>query len=171
MPTHSRIIGSPLRGLLMAALAPVFLAACATTPPPEADPDIDPEGLELLMGAIEEAKGVQPPNTVRPGDLAGGQARSFSELLSRIPGVRVVENPDRGMQVRVRGISSITGGQEPLFILDGMVVQFDGQDIDGLDTRSIESITVLKNAGETAVYGSRGANGVIVIRTKGGGGL
>ena len=87
-------------------------------------------------------------------------------MLSRIPGVWVTDQREDGIRVRIRGISSMVGGQEPLFVLDGMIVQFQGRDLDGVDTRSIESITVLKDAGETAFYGSRGANGVIVIWTK-----
>ena len=154
-------------GTTLPAVALVlFPLACATSPAPENNPNVDPEGLELLMGTIAESRVVEPPNTVRPDDINGAPARPFSELLSRIPGVRVTEIPQHGIAVRVRGISSMVAGQEPLFVLDGMVVQFDGRDIDGLDTRNIESITVLKNAGETAIYGSRGANGVIVIRTK-----
>jgi TonB-dependent SusC/RagA subfamily outer membrane receptor len=62
--------------------------------------------------------------------------------------------------------SNTIRGEEPHFVLDGMVVRFDGRDINGLDPRTIESITVLKNAGDTAIYGSRGANGVILIKTK-----
>ena len=167
MKASSQPIGARVVVSLFALVTAFLLTACATTPPPEENPDIDPEGLQLLMGSIEAAREVQPPNTVRPDDIEGAHTRTFSEMLRRIPGVWVTEIPQYGISVRIRGISSIVGGQDPLFVLDGMIVKFNGQDIDGLDTRSIESITVLKDAGDLAIYGSRGANGVIVIRTKG----
>ena len=165
MKDFPRLVRDALRQLPLAVIV-LFPLACATSPSPENNPDIDPEGFELLMGSIAEARIVEPPNTVRPEDIEGSPARTFSEMLSRIPGVWVTDQREDGIRVRIRGISSMVGGQEPLFVLDGMIVQFQGRDLDGVDTRSIESITVLKNAGETAFYGSRGANGVIVIWTK-----
>jgi TonB-dependent SusC/RagA subfamily outer membrane receptor len=70
------------------------------------------------------------------------------------------------MSVRIRGSNtSILGGEEPLFVLDGMVYE-SADGLNSLDPNAIESISVLKDAGATAIYGSRGANGVIVIRTK-----
>jgi TonB-dependent SusC/RagA subfamily outer membrane receptor len=164
MKDFPRLVRDALRQLPLAAIG-LFPLACATAPSPENNPEIDPEGFELLMGSIAEARIVEPPNTVRPDDIEGSP-RTFSEMLSRIPGVWVTDQRENGIHVRIRGISSIIGGQEPLFVLDGMIVQFQGRDLDGIDTRSIESITVLKDASETAFYGSRGANGVIVIRTK-----
>ncbi len=159
-----RLVRDSLRQLPLVVIVLCPLA-CATSPSPENNPNIDPEGFQLLMGSIAEARTVEPPNTVRPDDIEGS-ARTFSEMLSRIPGVWVTDQREDGIRVRIRGISSMIGGQEPLFVLDGMIVQFQGRDLDGVDTRSIESITVLKDASETAFYGSRGANGVIVIRTK-----
>lgn len=164
MKDFPRLVRDALRQLPMAVIV-LFPLSCATSPSPENNPDIDPEGFGLLMGSIAEARIVEHPNTVRPDDIEG-PARTFSEMLSRIPGVWVTDQREDGIRVRIRGISSMVGGQEPLFVLDGMIVQFQGRDLDGVDTRSIESITVLKDAGETAFYGSRGANGVIVIRTK-----
>lgn len=86
-------------------------------------------------------------------------------MLSRVPGLQVTEGPDGNVTVRVRGATSFRGGQDPLFVLDGAALP-SLAGIDGIDPSTIESITVLKDAGDTAIYGSRGANGVIVIRTK-----
>ena len=66
-------------------------------------------------------------------------------------------------QIRVRGITSINAGNEPLIILDG--VPYDG-DMNNINTQDIESMTVLKDAASNALYGARGANGVIMITTK-----
>ena len=66
-------------------------------------------------------------------------------------------------QIRIRGISSINAGNEPLIILDG--VPYDG-DMNNINSQDIESMTVLKDAASNALYGARGANGVIMITTK-----
>jgi TonB-dependent SusC/RagA subfamily outer membrane receptor len=83
-------------------------------------------------------------------------------MLRRVPGVQVDEHSGGRISVVIRGRNTFQGGREPLYVLDGMVIQ----GIDGLNPMNIESITVLKNADATAVYGSRGANGVILIRSK-----
>ena len=72
--------------------------------------------------------------------------------------------PGAGMSIRIRGGGSITQSNDPLFIVDG--VQVSG--IDDIPADNIESIDVLKDAASTAIYGARGANGVIIITTKSG---
>ena len=65
--------------------------------------------------------------------------------------------------IRIRGISSINAGKDPLVILDG--IPYDG-DLNNISNQDIESMTVLKDAASSALYGARGANGVIIITTK-----
>ena len=65
--------------------------------------------------------------------------------------------------MRIRGVGSLSAGNTPLYIVDG--VPFDG-DISSINTQDIESMTVLKDAASNALYGARGANGVIMITTK-----
>jgi TonB-dependent SusC/RagA subfamily outer membrane receptor len=87
-------------------------------------------------------------------------------LQGRVAGVSVVRTAD-GIAVRIRGGSSIYGNNEPLYILDGMPIQPGPNGaLVGLNPNDIESIKVLKDAADTAMYGIRGANGVIVIKTK-----
>ena len=84
-----------------------------------------------------------------------------------MPGVSVTSQdgrPGAGMSIRIRGGGSITQSNDPLFIVDG--VQVSG--IDDIPADNIESIDVLKDAASTAIYGARGANGVILVTTKGG---
>lgn len=86
-------------------------------------------------------------------------------LQGRISGVQVNQTngqPGAGIQVRIRGANSIKGDNEPLWIING----FPG-DMNMINTSDIESIEVLKDASATAIYGSRGANGVIIVTTKG----
>lgn len=88
-------------------------------------------------------------------------------LQGRIAGVTVTQTPDGSIAVRIRGAVSIHGNTEPLYILDGMPIQpGPNGTLSGINPSDIESIKVLKDAAETAMYGSRGANGVIIIKTK-----
>lgn len=98
-----------------------------------------------------------------------------SAMQGRMTGVQVQQSsgqPGAGVSIRVRGVTSIAGGNEPLFVIDG-VPQFnnDNRALNGLssfNSSDIESIEVLKDASATAIYGSRGANGVVQITTKSG---
>jgi len=89
-------------------------------------------------------------------------------LAGRLAGVQVVTSegsPDASVQVRVRGGMSITGDNSPLYVVDGVQVE---NALSVLNPQDIASISVLKDASATAIYGSRGANGVVIITTKGG---
>lgn len=118
--------------------------------------------------------------TVKRRDLTGSVASVTGEKLAAnpvtnvaqalqgiLPGVSVTSQdgrPGAGMSIRIRGGGSITQSNNPLFIVDG--VQVSG--IDDIPADNIESIDVLKDAASTAIYGARGANGVILVTTKGG---
>jgi len=88
-------------------------------------------------------------------------------LQSRFPGVEVTRTPDGGIAVRIRGVTSLNGNTEPLYVVDGIATEAQpGGVLTGINPYDIESIRVLKGAADTAMYGVRGANGVIVIKTK-----
>lgn len=119
--------------------------------------------------------------TVKRKDLTGSVASVNSKELSKIPtsdvtqalagrmaGVQVMQSegaPGASISIRVRGGISITQSNEPLYIIDGFPSE-DGMYT--LDPAEIESIDILKDASATAIYGARGANGVVVITTKSG---
>jgi TonB-linked SusC/RagA family outer membrane protein len=87
-------------------------------------------------------------------------------IKGRIPGVDVTAtsfDPGATQTIRIRGTRSITAGNNPLYVVDGVPITGDLRDI---DPNSIETIDVLKDAAAAAVYGSRGANGVVMITTK-----
>jgi TonB-dependent SusC/RagA subfamily outer membrane receptor len=89
-------------------------------------------------------------------------------LMGRFPGVEVTRTSSGGIAVRIRGTTSIRGSNEPLYVIDGVEIQpGPGGSLMGINPHDIASIQVLKDAAETSLYGVRGANGVIVIRTKG----
>ena len=88
-------------------------------------------------------------------------------LQGRVAGVTVSRAPDGGIAIRIRGVSSFHGNNEPLYVIDGMPVQpGPNGSLTGINPYDIESIKVLKDPADTAMYGIRGANGVIVIKTK-----
>ncbi|EFK56715.1 TonB-dependent receptor [Sphingobacterium spiritivorum] len=118
--------------------------------------------------------------TVKKSDLTGsvstisaaqlGQVNGVSNVAQALqghaPGVRVNQasgQPGEGMKIQIRGTNSLAASNDPLYVVDGMM-------LDGLTAQinpdDIESVSVLKDASSTAIYGSRGANGVIMITTK-----
>ena len=90
-----------------------------------------------------------------------------SALQGRVPGVMVTNNggPGTNAIVRIRGIGSITQNADPLYVVDGFPTPA-GFSLNSVDTKDIESVEILKDAAATAVYGSRAANGVVLITTK-----
>ena len=119
--------------------------------------------------------------TMKRKDLTGSVASVKSEDLTKVPtsdatqalagrmaGVQVIQSdgqPGSDVSVRVRGGISITQDNEPLYVIDGFPTE-DG--MSNLDPGDIESIDVLKDASATAIYGARGANGVVLVTTKSG---
>ena len=94
-------------------------------------------------------------------------ASAVEALQGKLAGVQITTtegSPDAEMKIRVRGGGSITQSNDPLYIVDGFPVD----NISDIPTTDIEDITVLKDASSTAIYGSRGANGVIIVTTKSG---
>jgi TonB-linked SusC/RagA family outer membrane protein len=139
--------------------------------------------INITMESKEEALGevvVIGYNTVRRGDLTGavGKANvedmakapvgSFAEALAgRVAGVQVSSvdgQPGAGVNIMVRGPGSLTQDVSPLYVIDGFPVE----DLDPatINPEDIESLTILKDASSTAIYGSRAANGVVLIQTK-----
>ncbi|WP_339865397.1 TonB-dependent receptor [uncultured Algoriphagus sp.] len=121
--------------------------------------------------------------SARRADLTGAVAQVNSDELNafptanvlqslngRAPGVQVIQNngaPGGGVSVRIRGANSIQGDNDPLYVIDGF--PFSGNPTN-LNNSDIASIEILKDASATAIYGSRGANGVVLITTKNGSG-
>jgi len=115
--------------------------------------------------------------TVKKSDVTGSVSSVKSDAIARqpvtnaaqslqglVPGVSVTSNsgsPGGSVAVRIRGIGTV-GNSDPLYVVDGMPVN----DIAYLSSNEIETIEVLKDASATAIYGSRGANGVILVTTK-----
>jgi TonB-linked SusC/RagA family outer membrane protein len=110
-----------------------------------------------VTGAISSvsSKQIQERQAIDVLDAMQGQA----------PGLQIAQEsgrPGAGNSVRIRGIGTFQGGADPLYIVDGA----QGVNIDGINPNDIESIEILKDAASAAIYGSRSANGVVIITTK-----
>lgn len=121
-------------------------------------------------GYGETDKG-QAGGTVQTVIFKGGSKKQVSrveELLENIPGVLVQRTGDGGYSVSIRGGSgSFMASEQPLFVIDGMPYEVGpGRGLGWLNPADVVRIDVLKNPADTAIYGVRGANGVIVITTQ-----
>ena len=133
-------------------------------------------GLVVILGCVGtgEAHDNQDQELVMVRDSLGidefrqRQARRVEDLLvGQVAGVRV-RHTSAGLQVEIRGPSSFRGSSEPLYVIDGMPIKADpGGSLRGINPHDIKSIRVLKNPSDTSMYGVRGANGVVIITTKG----
>ena len=116
---------------------------------------------ESLVGAVQ---------SVKPSDLHTSSSNLSTSFSGKIAGVIAVQKSGEpgadGANFWIRGISTFGSGQSPLLILDG--VEITNQMLNNIPPETIESFSVLKDATATALYGSRGANGVMIITTKNG---
>lgn len=111
-----------------------------------------------LTGSVSSVKASEALATVPSGNITDA-------LQGRMSGVSVLSgsgDPSKDNTIRIRGMNSISGDQGPLVVIDGFI----GGSLQNLNPGDVESIEVLKDASATAVYGSRGANGVILVTTK-----
>jgi TonB-linked SusC/RagA family outer membrane protein len=119
--------------------------------------------------------------SVSAADIANAPVAGVDAALQgKAPGVQVMQNagnPGNGISIRVRGPASINAGNQPLYVVDGVPILQEnysqlglgGQDVTavtGINPDEIESIDILKDAAASAIYGSRGSNGVVMITTK-----
>lgn len=131
-------------------------------------PDVKALSEVLVVGyGTQERKDVTGSvASVKAEQLLDRQPINVTQALQgRVAGVDVYTNtarPGAQSRVRVRGINSINTNIDPLYVVDGVI----GVSPDALDPNNIESIDVLKDASSTAIYGARGANGVIIVTTK-----
>jgi TonB-dependent SusC/RagA subfamily outer membrane receptor len=133
-----------------------LLGACASMQPG----DTRASDVQTTMEMNELSN---PANNVRvdgttPLDL------TVADMLRRVSGI-TVRGGDANTKVFIRGINSINSGLEPLFVVDGVEVGSTYQSVAHLNANVIRSVTVLKDS-DAAIYGTRGANGVVLIRTR-----
>ena len=107
------------------------------------------------------------PSEIRAEDIERSPGSSIEELLaSKVAGVTLARAHDGRMVIHIRGVASWIDDGEPLFVVNGVPLG-SSLSLGAINRYDIASIEVLKDAGSTAMWGIRGSNGVIVIRTKG----
>ena len=128
------------------------------------------EVMVVGYGTATRAQFVGSAKAVDGGELTKQAASNVTNALQgKMAGVQVVNGsgqPGTGASIRIRGTGSINGGTTPLYIVDG--APYDESAINLISSYDIASMTVLKDAAATAIYGARGANGVVLITTKSG---
>lgn len=126
------------------------------------------EVVVMAYGTTTRAQFVGSAATVDNKTLVNRSTSNITNALQgTAPGIQVVSGsgqPGTNATIRIRGVGSINGGTTPLYIVDGAPYETDVLNL--LDSRDVESVTVLKDAAATAIYGARGANGVVLISTK-----
>ncbi|HEY0274401.1 MAG TPA: SusC/RagA family TonB-linked outer membrane protein, partial [Chitinophaga sp.] len=127
------------------------------------------EVVVVGYGTVKKSDLTGSISQVKAADITSQPVTNVMQALSgRAPGVRVMQNngaPGGAISVRIRGVNSILGGNEPLYVIDGF--PYDGNP-DFLQPGDIASMEILKDASSTAIYGSRGANGIVMITTNSG---
>lgn len=119
-------------------------------------------------GAAPDATPAPRPAAVTAEDIRRRPGEPIELILaSRSPGVEITRAPDGGITIRIRGITSVNAGNDPLFVLDGIPLDpGPGGSLQGISPYDIETIEVLRDPAATAQYGVRGAAGVVLITTK-----
>jgi len=129
--------------------------------------DLD-EVVVIGYGSVKKSDMTGSVATVKVSDLKDSPANSVERLLQgRSAGMQVItssQDPGAGATIRIRGGSSLRGSNSPLIVVDGFPLG-DAGDLKQINPIDIESIEVLKDASASAIYGSRGANGVILVTT------
>lgn len=168
------LTGNSSRPVLTYSFLGYLTSEESVTPGTRADVILE-EDSQMLEGVVVMGYGVQKRGNIT-GAVSTVQARDIEDIpvnnfgaaiAGRTAGVQVVSpsgKPSGGFSVRVRGATSITAGNEPLYVVDGVPTT----DTYSINPEEIESITVLKDASSAAIYGSAGANGVVLITTKSG---
>lgn len=131
------------------------------------DTEMLDEVMVVAFGTAKKSSFTGSATVVKSEKLSKSQVSSVTEALAgAVPGVTMTSSngaPGATSSIKIRGISSINAGNDPLIVVDG--APYSG-DLNNLNPSDVESMTVLKDAASSALYGARGANGVIIITTK-----
>lgn len=148
------------RTIVLSALLAGFASGCAHgagTSPGETDAPAPSSTAPPQSGTLVTAEDLQR-NPTQPIEQV---------LMAKVPGITVQRTPDGGIAIRIRGATSVEGRQDPLYVIDGIPIEPGPYgSLTGINPYDIASIEVLKDAASTTMYGLRGANGVILIKTK-----
>ena len=138
---------------------------------PEGRSATTPDATPAPVTRVAEANRTGGGSSVSGEEMSQVAAQRIEDYLNgRVPGLQVLRDETGRYSIRIRGASSLgRSDEEPLVIIDGMPVPqgSNSEALRVLDPREVFRVDVLKDASQTAMYGSRGANGVLLIRTRG----
>jgi TonB-dependent SusC/RagA subfamily outer membrane receptor len=151
------MVSSNARAALFGGLLASLTIGCIGNTPSPVNDLPDPSPMRPLVGTVVTSEDMDrvPDQPIE------------KQLQARVAGVTIVNTPDGGIAVRIRGATTINGENQPLYVIDGMPIQpGPSGSLVGINPHDIASIEVLKDAASLAFYGVRAANGVILIKTK-----
>lgn len=149
----------------LSASAVLIFAACSSNPVPATPDD---EQMSIGYGMQDRDNFAGSASSITSEEIRRMQYPRMEDLLrASVPGLQVI-GTGPAMTLRIRGINSIYGSNEPLVVLDGVPLALGtaGGTLAAIPSQDVARIDVLKDAGSTAIYGSRGANGVILVTTR-----
>ncbi len=133
----------------------------------KSDTEVLDEVIVTAYGTSTKGTFTGSASVMKADKIEKRQVSNVSNALAgAVAGVQILSDngqPGESAKVRIRGVGSINAGMEPLYVVDG--VPYDGE-LSSINSADIETMTVLKDAASTALYGARGANGIIMITTK-----
>ncbi len=159
---------SDLRLGLIPPVAFILLASgCQHQPPSTSPAPSAQDSIDVGYGTQAKHDVTGSISAVDGHDARRTTATNIADLLDgRVAGLDVRRLPNGAVSIRIRGDRSLLSSGEPLIVVDGIPRTANDGVLQDLDPRDVASISVLKDAGSLAAYGSRGANGVILITTK-----
>ncbi|WP_338159147.1 TonB-dependent receptor plug domain-containing protein, partial [uncultured Phocaeicola sp.] len=147
----------------------------------KSDSEMLDEVMVVAYGTAKKSSFTGSASTIKAEQITSGSKESLDKAFSgKMAGVRVASatgDPGSMGEMNIRGVGSINGSKTPLYVIDGVVMKSDGDMnyygksqsvLSTLNPDDIESMTVLKDAAAASLYGSRAANGVVIITTKSG---
>jgi TonB-dependent starch-binding outer membrane protein SusC len=152
-----------VRAGIALAIAGTLLGGCRSGAK-EPSPAPTPEDTQVGYGSQPRERVTGSISSVDERAIENRGSRSLVDLLDDVPGVQVMQGP-AGPKIRIRGSATFSGNDEPLFVIDGIPSISVSAALADVNPADVQRIEVLKDA-SAAIYGSRGANGVILITTK-----
>lgn len=157
----------------VSAAVTILLVGCQSAPSgpsrplPSPTPAPSAETVQVGYGSQSKRDVTAAVNSASGEKMRSNSPRTVADMLvGRFPGVEVRQQANGSASIRIRGTRSFRSSEEPLIVVDGIPQMSGGQALMDLSPRDVESIEVLKDAAATSVFGSRGANGVILISTR-----
>jgi TonB-dependent starch-binding outer membrane protein SusC len=155
-------------GLVLGGLALLITYGCGGGHAPPAD---RPEANEVAVGYGTQSEDAitGSVSSVRMDDVKEFRSARIEEYLEgRVPGLYVWRTGS-GYSIRIRGINTLYGNGDPLLVVDGLIVApgMTASTLSAINPADVREVQVLKDASSTAIFGSRGGNGVIIISTRG----